>query len=256
MDMAYVKVYADWTRATAKLKDAEKGRLIDTMVVYATTGEDRSDALCGNEQYLFPVFQASIDRDRQALAELSKRQSENGKKGGRGHKKATALNEKPENPPLFPESQKNEEKEKEKEKEKEYYSPLTPQGEDNNDDLWINAALNDQVYQAAEGIGLAGTTALQHADRLIADYSAEWVLEAIHRASLAAKSAWSWRYIESILQNWKKSGGIEDRKPIRDEPETSKPKYRWVGDDDDDEKPSMFEVFVDEQGYERVRLRS
>lgn len=117
MDMAYVKVYADWKKVTKKLKDAEKGRLIDAMVSYATIGEDHSDSLSGNEQYVFPMFQASIDRDREALAELSKRQSENGKKGGRGNKKATVLEKKPEKPVLFSESQKSEEKEKEKEKE-------------------------------------------------------------------------------------------------------------------------------------------
>ena len=115
MEMAYVKIYADWTKVTKKLREAEKGRLIDAMVTYATTGVDTSDQLSGNEQYLFPVFQASIDRDRQALAELSHRQSENGKKGGRPRKNQLDKNENPKNPLVFDETQKNEEKEKEKE---------------------------------------------------------------------------------------------------------------------------------------------
>lgn len=124
MNLAYVKVFADWTKATAKLKDAEKGRLIDAMVVYATTGEDHSDALSGNEQYLFPMFQASIDRDRQDLDDYIQKQSANGKKGGRPKKNPPVLNENPKNPPVFEKTQKSQEKEKEK--EKEVVAPLTP----------------------------------------------------------------------------------------------------------------------------------
>ena len=125
MDMAYVKIYADWTKATAKLREAEKGRLVDAMVVYATTGIDTSDQLSGNEQYLFPMFQASIDRDRQALVELSQRQSENGKKGGRPRKNPMVLDENPKNPLVFEKTQKSEEEEK----EKEYIPPYPPMGE-------------------------------------------------------------------------------------------------------------------------------
>ena len=123
MDMAYVKIYADWTKATAKLREAEKGRLVDAMVVYATTGIDTSDQLSGNEQYLFPMFQASIDRDRQALAELSQRQSENGKKGGRPRKNPLVLDENPKNPLVLEKTQKSEEE------EKEYIPPYPPSGE-------------------------------------------------------------------------------------------------------------------------------
>lgn len=122
MDMTYVKVYKDWTEATVKLKDAEKGRLIDAMVVYATTGGDLSDTLSGNEQYLFPMFRAIIDRDRQALADYSKKQSENGSKGGRP-KKPTAFPENPKKPPVFSETQKSQDK------EKEIIPPISPKGE-------------------------------------------------------------------------------------------------------------------------------
>ena len=108
MEMTYVKVYQDWTEATSKLKDGEKGRLIDAMVVYAATGKDVSDTLTGNEQYLYPMFRAQIDRDRQALASYSQRQSENGSKGGRPRKNPKnppLSDENPKNPPLFSESQ-------------------------------------------------------------------------------------------------------------------------------------------------------
>lgn len=68
----------------------------------------------------------------------------------------------------------------------------------------MNAALD-----AAEGIGLKGGKSLQQANRLAADYSAQWLLEAINRASMAPKDAWSWRYIEGILRSWNKSGGMD-----------------------------------------------
>lgn len=110
MEMTYVKVFQDWTKQTENLKDAEKGRLIDAMVLYAATGEDVTERLSGNERILFPVYQAQIDRDRRALADYSKQQSENGSKGGRPPKKPKNppfSDEKPKNPPLFPESEKS-----------------------------------------------------------------------------------------------------------------------------------------------------
>lgn len=100
--------------------------------------------------------------------------------------------------------------------------------DDEFDDLMENAAKNGLVYQAAEGIALSGSTALQHADRLIADYSADWVLEAIKRTSLAAKDAWSWRYIEAILCKWKQNGGIEDHKSEPEKPKTRKVREKYV----------------------------
>lgn len=68
MEMKYVKIWLDWGKATSRLKDAEKGRLIDAIVAYAN-GEDPGLILSGNEQYLFPAFQLQVDRDRADLAE-------------------------------------------------------------------------------------------------------------------------------------------------------------------------------------------
>lgn len=100
--------------------------------------------------------------------------------------------------------------------------------DDEFDDLMKNAAKNDLVYQAAEGIALSGTTSLQNADRLIADYSADWVLEAIKRASLGPKDVWSWRYIEAILCKWKQAGGIEDHKSDQGKTKTRKVREKYV----------------------------
>ena len=106
MEMTYVKVYQDWTQQTKELKAAEKGRLIDAMIAYMVTGEEQTENLTGNERFIFPVFQAQIDRDRQELEKYTRTQSANGSKGGRP-RKAKVSEEKPKNPPLFPESQKS-----------------------------------------------------------------------------------------------------------------------------------------------------
>lgn len=129
MEMTYVKVYQDWTEATSKLKDGEKGRLIDAMVVYAATGKDVSDTLTGNEQYLFPMFRAQIDRDRQALALYSQKQSENGSKGGRPRKNPKnppLSDENPKNPPLSGESQNTQKSQDNNNNNNNEVPPLTP----------------------------------------------------------------------------------------------------------------------------------
>lgn len=99
---------------------------------------------------------------------------------------------------------------------------------DSCDDLLKIAAGLEQLYQAAEGIGLKGATAMQHADRLAADYTAEWVLEAIRRAGKAPKDAWSWRYIEAILFAWRKNGRMDAETTSPEKPRTRKETYTYV----------------------------
>lgn len=98
--------------------------------------------------------------------------------------------------------------------------------EDNNDDdelLAISDTMN-AAFDAAEGIGLKGGKAIENANRLAADYTAEWLLEAINRAAQGPKDAWCWRYIEGILRSWKQKGGIDgDQKS-----QTSAPKTKTV----------------------------
>ena len=103
--------------------------------------------------------------------------------------------------------------------------------EDGGDDelLHISDTLN-AAFDAAEGIGLKGGAAVERANRLAADYSAAWLLEAIRRASNAPKDAWSWRYIEGILRRWKQQGGIDsEKKPEQPaKPKTRRERYNCV----------------------------
>lgn len=223
MEMAYVKVYADWTKATAKLKDAEKGRLIDAMVVYAATGIDTSDQLSGNEQYLFPMFQASIDRDREAFAEFSRKQRENGSKGGRPRKNPKnppLSDENPKNPTVFPETQKTYIKEKEKE-----YTPLTPQGETTGGTSYIADNLR----------GMTAGNWEELRSYLDDGLTLELVNHAVDEA--AANGKRNWAYVRGILNRFLEQGitSVEQAKNTAapKQPEAPRPKYRWVGDDDD-----------------------
>lgn len=134
MEMSYLKLFLDWKQKTKNLKPEEKGRLIDALIDYAS-GNDAEDTLTGNEIYIYPVFQLQIDRDREELEKYSKKQSENGAKGGRP-RKATETQENPKNPPLFSETQENPEKLRLKNKIKEE--------EKEKEDIFIGFANGDQ----------------------------------------------------------------------------------------------------------------
>ena len=108
MAKKYVKVYYDWITATAMLSAAEKGRLIDAMVTYAECGEIVT--LSGGEKYLFPMFQAQIDRD--SISYQSK--VENGQKGG-----LAKVSETKRNVAKVSEIKQDKEKDKDKEEEKD-----------------------------------------------------------------------------------------------------------------------------------------
>lgn len=83
-------------------------------------------------------------------------------------------------------------------------------GEDENADLRALAARQEAVFEAMKDAGLPQSAkSLQLAERLVADYSAEWVLEAINRMASASASAQNLRYVEGILKSWKQRGGID-----------------------------------------------
>jgi hypothetical protein len=77
----YIPLFLDWARSTEGLSDAEKGRLVDAMVAYAT-GEDWQNLIKGNERFVMNVFRGVIDRhnEKQTVNKV------NGSKGGRPRK--------------------------------------------------------------------------------------------------------------------------------------------------------------------------
>ena len=69
----------------------------------------------------------------------------------------------------------------------------------------------DDVLEAAAEIGIPQNAAdLNYGNRLVADYSAAWVREAIRRAGTGSASTRSWRYGEGILRRGRELGGMDE----------------------------------------------
>ena len=58
-----IRIYPSWREETAALSDDEKGRLMDALVDYLTTGEAQEPA--GNEKYVYPVLISRIRRENE-----------------------------------------------------------------------------------------------------------------------------------------------------------------------------------------------
>ena len=119
--MKYLKVWTSFRDVLKPLKDDEKGRLFDMMLLYADTGEEPEE-IPGNERYTWPAARQIIDLAFDENARLTA----NGKKGGRPPKNQRKPTETNENQLEPTESQKEkEEKEKERNgKEPENIVPL------------------------------------------------------------------------------------------------------------------------------------
>lgn len=78
----------------------------------------------------------------------------------------------------------------------------------------------DDVLAAAAEIGIPQSASdLNHANRLVADYSAAWVREAIRRAGTGSASTRCWRYVEAILRRWRERGGMDEARQDARAPE-------------------------------------
>lgn len=78
----------------------------------------------------------------------------------------------------------------------------------------LQAAL-DAVERLARDIGM-NYSDFGTINRLAADYTAPWCMQALERARLNAKGIPSWKYVESILKRWREGGGIDaESKPLQ-----------------------------------------
>ena len=67
-----------------------------------------------------------------------------------------------------------------------------------------------QVGDKAAALGMAFATADQDvAEALMADFTLDWLLEAMRRAGEGQASCRSWRYIRAILNAWRTKGGMD-----------------------------------------------
>lgn len=149
MTLSYIKVFLDWDKTTRALKDAEKGRLIDALIMHAKGEQDAEANLSGNERFVFPIFQSQIDRDNEEYSRFIDKQRSNGAKGGRP-KKPTGLEENPKNPLVFLETQKSQDKDKEKEKDKDKKEKISTDVDIQKKAAVISLLLNDGTEYGVE----------------------------------------------------------------------------------------------------------
>ena len=70
---------------------------------------------------------------------------------------------------------------------------------------------HNAVFDAAQRAGFPMTAAdMDKAVAFMADYSPEWVLEAVRRASGGTREQRCWRYVGGILRRWKAAGGMDE----------------------------------------------
>ena len=113
MNNSYLKLFVDCLEKYQKLNDTEFGRLIRAAISYKATGVEVE--LTGRENLLWDGMKLDIDRDNERYEQISKTNSENGKKGGRPKKADESEN----NRTVFSESEKSQDKDKEKEEDKD-----------------------------------------------------------------------------------------------------------------------------------------
>lgn len=87
MALDSIRIDFTWIEATQTLTDAERGRLVTDLVLYARDGVEPED-FRGNERYVFPILKVEIDRERQRRDQNAATYRSNGKKGGRPRKNA------------------------------------------------------------------------------------------------------------------------------------------------------------------------
>ena len=61
--MHYIRIYDSWKKETAALTDEEKGRLMDELIDYLVTGQERMPE--GNERFLYPTLIDRIQRENE-----------------------------------------------------------------------------------------------------------------------------------------------------------------------------------------------
>lgn len=187
---AYLKLFYDFVETTSRLSYEEKGRLVEAMIIYARDGVE-TEAMVGNETFLFPVFKSQIDRDREAYESISEKRRTAGAKGGKA-KAANASN-----------CKQDKEEEKEEDKDKEYMSSSS------DDSIGATTTTTTPYRKLVKYIGgmipkvpMSGYT---HVRTLLReDMDADTIRLAVDRA--IAHGSDTWVYVDRILTEWSYAG--------------------------------------------------
>ena len=190
----YVMVFHDWPEATRMLGYQEKGRLIEAIVKYARGDDDWEELLKGNERFLFPMFQAQIDRSAAQREQAAQAHRASGKLGGRprNQKNQNGFEETKQNQNGFEETKKtyNKDKDKEEDKYKDNHH------HDDAEDTVAAYASRTLQYMSPGNI--------QDMMGFMEDLPEDLIRFAIDEA--CGKGAPRWAYVSSILSSFLRDG--------------------------------------------------
>lgn len=189
----YVMVFYDWPEATRMLGHQEKGRMIDAIVKYARGDSDWEELLKGNEKYVFPMFQAQIDRSDAQRDRAAEVHRASGKLGGRPKKNQNGFLENQNNQNGFLETKKTYNKEKEKEENKD----------NNNHDDDARARDTVEAYAAAN-LQCMSPGNIQDMTEFMKELPEDVIRFAIDEA--CGNGAPRWAYVSSILSGYLREG--------------------------------------------------
>ncbi len=247
--MNYFCAYTSMLGAMRKLSDAECGRLFRALLTYSDGKEP--DNLQGREELLFDVFSQQIDRDQEKYQQKCRKNSENAGKRSQANVNDGMRSQAVANGRMRWQANANDgsqEEEKEKEDINDDYDgaragdqkSLTGQARGACGARDVSTR-PQSVSAAAQGGGFAseadasayraGMAGIESAairaglpfagvdydrgERWMAEYTADWVIQAIDRCTLRDKR--SWGTVGGILKSWKAKGGIDDAdKPGKD----------------------------------------
>lgn len=122
----YMMLFLDWIEQTEALTDAEKGRLIDVLVKYFRGDGDWQARLKGNEQFVFPVFKAQLDRQK-AQREKARESGRKGSQAKRSERQHNNNNNKNDNKDEHDNENEHENQSSSLEEEEDIYQQ-SPQG--------------------------------------------------------------------------------------------------------------------------------
>lgn len=221
MGMAYIRLYYDLLESLTPFQDVEVGRLIRGLLQYAKDGTEPK--LTGNERFIWPTLRGAVERDAEQYAQKCAKLRENGKYGRGGKPNGSEKNQ------MVSEEANGFEKNQmppRKDKDKDNNTPPTPsKGEAASGESYIST-------------NLVGMTA-GNWDELRSYLDDGITMELIHHAvdEAAANGKRTWAYVRGVLNRFLTEGisSVEQAKNTKviKQPEKQKPKYIWVGEDDD-----------------------
>lgn len=191
----YVMVFHDWPEATRALSYQEKGRLIEAIVKYARGDDDWEELLKGNERFLFPMFQAQIDRSAAQREQAAQAHRASGKLGGRP-KNQNGFEETKQNQNGFAETKKTYNKDNNNNKDKD-------NNKDNNNHHHDDGAGTVEAY-ASLNLQHMSPGNIQDMIGYMQDLPDDVIRFAIDEA--CSNGAPRWAYVSSILAGYIREG--------------------------------------------------